>query len=138
MEFTLEYWNTLAKQLILISSLLSGFSIAVVVNIMVNARKDRLMNRLLKAATLAAGSFLVTVFSMFQIAMMTTPGGYWKNVVAADFALPRTMGAATFIVGLLSLTVVISWAGWTKSRQVGRFTTVVGIATLILILLTMV
>ncbi len=32
---SLEYWNELAHQLILISSLLSGFSIAVIANLLV-------------------------------------------------------------------------------------------------------
>ncbi len=35
MEITIEYWNELAKQTILISSLLSGFSITVVANLIV-------------------------------------------------------------------------------------------------------
>tara|TARA_B100001245_G_scaffold236681_1_gene229842 strand:- start:2028 stop:2555 length:528 start_codon:yes stop_codon:yes gene_type:complete len=137
MEITLEYWNALAKQIILISSLLSGFSITVVANVLVYDQNDTLTNRILKSATLAAGSFLVTVFAMIQISMMTTPGGYLKNVVAEDFFLPRAIGAIAFLIGLFSLTAVISLAGWKKSKSVGIFTTVVGIITLILVLITL-
>ncbi len=38
-ELPLEYWNKLAGQLITISSLLSGFTIAVIANLLVNDTK---------------------------------------------------------------------------------------------------
>ncbi len=74
---------------------------------------------------------------MVQTSMMTTTGGYSENVVANDFALPRIIGSLTFMIGLLSLTAMISLSGWTKSKKVGRFTTTIGVLTLILILVTM-
>lgn len=138
MEVTLEYWNELAKQTILISSLLSGFSITVVANILVSDKNDKITNRILKSATVSAGCFLVSVFAMIQISMMTTPGGYQKDVVADDFILPRIIGILTFIIGLFSITAMISLSGWTKSKKIGRYTTVVGILTLVLILSTMI
>ncbi|MGB1206365.1 MAG: hypothetical protein ACPG5B_11995 [Chitinophagales bacterium] len=138
MEITLEYWNELAKQTILISSLLSGFSITVVANLLVSDKNDKLTNRILKLATLSAACFLVTVFAMMQISMMTTPGGYLKNVVVSDFIVPRIIGILTFTIGLFSLTTMIALSGWTKSKEVGRFTTTIGILTLILTLVTMI
>lgn len=138
MEITLEYWNALAKQTILISSLLSGFSITVVANFLISEKNDPLTNRILKSATLSAGCFLVTVFAMVQISMITTPGGYLKNVVADDFFLPRLIGIFTFFIGLISLAVMIALSGWTKSKKAGIFTTIVGTLTLLLIFLTMV
>jgi hypothetical protein len=137
MEMTLEYWNALAHQTTLIASLLSGFSIAVVAHMIVSDKKDRLTTMILKAATLSAGCFLVAVFAMIQISMATTPGGYLKDVVAADFLIPRAIGIFTFITGLFSLTVMISLSGWSKSKKVGVFTTIVGVLTLLLILITM-
>jgi len=138
MEITLEYWNELAKQTILISSLLSGFSITVVANLLVSDKNDKLTNRILKSASLSAGCFLVTVFAMVQISMMTTAGGFLKNVIANDFIVPRIIGMLTFAIGLLSLTAMISLSGWTKSKKVGRFTTTIGVLTLLLILTTMI
>ncbi len=138
MEITLEYWNALARQTILISSLLSGFSINVVANLIVSDKNDKLTNRILKSATLSAGCYLVTVFSMVQISMLTTPGGFVRDVVEADFMLPRAIGMFTFMLGLVALTVMISLSGWTKSKKVGRFTTTVGILTFLLILMTMI
>ncbi len=137
MEITLEYWNALASQTILISSLLSGFSIAVVANLLVSDKNDKLTNRILKSATLSAGCFLVSVFAMIQISMMTTPGGYMKAVVAEDFIVPRVIGMVTFMIGLFSLTMMISLSGWTKSKKVGIYTTVIGVLTLLLIFVTM-
>ena len=138
MEITLEYWNALANQTILICSLLSGFSITVVANLLVSDKNDKLTNRILKSATLSAGCFLVSVFAMIQISMITTSGGYMKNVVANDFLIARIIGMTTFMIGLFSLTVMISLSGWTKSKKIGKFTTSVGILTLILIFITMI
>jgi len=138
MEVTLEYWNELAKQTLLISSLLSGFSIAVVANFLVFDKNDKLSNRILKSAILAASCFLVSVFAMVQIVMVTTPGGYVKNALINDFQIARIIGVFTFMTGLISLIAMISLSGWTKSKQVGRFTTIIGVVALILILVTMV
>lgn len=138
MEITLEYWNTLANQMILISSLLSVFSITVVANLIVSDQNNKLSNRILKSATTSAGCFLVTVFAMTQISMVTTPGGYLKNVVANDFLTARIIGMATFMIGLVSLSVMLCLSGWVKSKKIGVFTTVIGILTLLLIFFTMV
>lgn len=138
MEITLEYWIAMANQMILISSLLSGFSITVVANLLVSDKNDKLTNRILKSATLSAGCFLITVFSMVQISMIITPGGTMKDVVENDFMLPRLIGMSTFMFGLVSLAIMISLSGWTKSKKVGLFTTAVGILTLILIFTTMI
>ena len=137
MEITLEYWNELAKQTVLIISLLSGFSITVVANLLVSDKNNKLFNRILKSATLSAGCFLVSVFSMIQISMMTTSGGYIKNVSVNDFFVPRIIGTLTFMIGLFSLSVMISLSGWTKSKKVGIYTTVIGILTLLLIFIIM-
>lgn len=134
---TLEYWNELGKQTLLITSLLSGFSITVVANLLVADKNDKLTNRILKSATLAAGCFLVSVFAMVNIVMTTTPGGYIKDVSLNDFQVARVVGMVTFIIGLFSLTTMIALSGWTKSKKVGLFTTIIGILTLLLIFITM-
>ena len=137
MEMTLEYWNSLANQLILISALLSGFSIAIVANLIVSDKSDKISNRLLRTATVSAACFLVSVFAMTKISMITTPGGYLKNVTSSDFLLPRIIGMICFMLGLFALTTLISLSGWTKSRKAGIFSTVIGVITLLLILITL-
>ncbi len=134
---TLEYWNALANQLIVICSLLSGFSIAVTANLLVYNSKNKVAIVILKAATIAAGCFLVTVFAMTQISMMTT-AGYPGTIDNSDIFLPKTIGVFTFLTGILSLSTVIALSGWTKSKSTGIFTTIVGILTLLLILSTLV
>lgn len=116
---TLDYWNELAKQMLLITSLLSGFSITVVANLLVSDRNDQLINRILNFATLSAGCFLITIFAMVHIVMTTTPGGYIKNVSIEDFQLPRIIGMLTFMIGLFALSAVIGLSGWTKSKKWG-------------------
>jgi len=137
MEITLEYWNELGKQTLLITSLLSGFSITVVANLLVSDKNDKLTNRILKSAVLSAGCFLVSVFAMVNIIMTTTPGGYIKDVSLNDFQIARIVGMLAFMIGLFSLSTMIALSGWTKSKRVGQFTTMIGILTLILIFITM-
>lgn len=138
METTLAYWNTLANQTLLISSLLSGFSMTIVAGLLVSDKKGKMINLLVRLATIASGSFLVSVFAMTQISMITTPGGYINQVAMDDFVIPRITGVLSLIIGLVSLLTIISLAGWVKSRKTGIFTTIVGIISLLLILSTMV
>lgn len=134
MEITFEYWNKLAEQIITISSLLGGFSIAVIANLLVSDTNTRLSKIIMITATLAAGSFLITVFAMTKLLMMTTEG-YPMNVIQTDLMLPRIVGVILFLLGIVSLIAMISLAGWTKSKKLGRFTTTIGILTFLLIIL---
>ena len=133
-EMTFEYWNKLANQIILISSLLSGFSIAVIANILVHDSNDRIVIYILKVATVAAGCFLVAVFAMTQILMLTTPG-YPMKVVEGDLFAPRIVGLVTYMLGIMALSTVISLVGWTKSKSTGIFTTIVGLLIFIMVLI---
>lgn len=94
-EIPLEYWNKLASQLITISSLLSGFSIAVTANLLVSDSNNKITNNILKATTIASGCFLATVFAMTKILMMTTDG-YPFNINLADLKIPSTIGSLSF------------------------------------------
>ena len=132
-EITFEYWNKLAEQTITISSLLGGFSIAVIANLLVSDVNTKLSKTIMVVSTLAASFFLITVFAMTNVLMKTTVG-YPFKVVDNDLFLPRVLGSISFFLGIVSLIAMISLAGWAKSKKMGRFTTIVGIMTLILIL----
>ncbi|GAA5023797.1 hypothetical protein GCM10011506_06900 [Marivirga lumbricoides] len=132
-ELSLEYWNKLAHQILLITTLLSGFSIAVVANLLVYESKSRIAINILRIATVAAGSFLINVFAMTRIIMMTTDG-YPLKVIESDINLPRIIGGVSFFLGIISLAGIISLSGFTKSRKTGIFTTIVGVLTLVGIL----
>ena len=132
-EITFEYWNKLADQTIMISSLLGGFTIAVIANLLVSEVNTRIFKNIMIVSTLAASFFLVSVFAMTTLLMKTTTG-YPLEVIESDLILPRIVGSISFILGIISLIAMISLAGWTKSKKMGRFTTAVGILTLILIL----
>ena len=133
-EMSFEYWNKLADQIILISSLLGGFSIAVIANFLVSDTNTRLTRNIMKAAVLAASFFLVSVFAMTKILMMTTDG-FPLKMTEGDLRIPSIIGGITFLFGIISLITMISLSGWTKSKKMGRFTTAIGILTLILILI---
>ena len=133
-ELTFEYWNKLAEQTITISSLLGGFSIAVIANFLVSDLNTKLSKSIMAVSTLAASFFLITIFAMTNILMKTTVG-YPFKVVDNDLMLPRVVGVITFFIGIISLVALISMSGWTKSKKMGRFTTILGSITLLLILL---
>jgi hypothetical protein len=129
-----EYWNKLANQVITISALLGGFSIAIIANILVSNNATRLVKSIMISSTLAGSFFLVTIFAMTKLLLMTTDG-YPFEVMSNDLNLPRLIGSISFFFGILSLISMFSLAGWTKSKRMGKITTGIGILTLILILL---
>lgn len=101
-EITFEYWNKLAGQTILISSLLGGFSIAIIANLLVAELNTRLGNSIMVCSTLSASFFLITVFAMTKLLLMTTQG-YPLKVVADDLLIPRILGSLFFYLGIISL-----------------------------------
>jgi len=129
-----EYWNKLADQIIVISSLLGGFSIAVVANLLVSDASSRLSKNIMKAAVLAASFFLISIFAMTKVLMMTTDG-FPLKATEEGIKISSLVGGMTLILGIMSLITLIALSGWTKSKQMGIFTTVVGIFTFILIVL---
>jgi len=132
-DISFEYLHKIAEQIIVICSLLAGFSIAVVANFLISEVKGRLLNKIMVFATTAASFFLITLFSMTNIIMRTTEGFLFK-VSADDLLFPKLVGIISFILGIISLVTMISLSGWTKSRKMGVFTTVLGVLSLILIL----
>ena len=133
-EMSFEYWNKLADQIIVISSLLAGFSIAVIANFLVSDTNTRLMRSIMKAAVLAASFFLASVFAMTKVLMMTTDGFPFR-MTEGDLRIPSIVGGITLLFGIVSLITMISLSGWTKSKKMGRFTAVVGFLTFVLILI---
>ena len=129
-----EYWNKLANQIIVISSLLGGFSIAVIANLLVSDINTRLTRNIMASAVLAASFFLVSVFAMTKVLMMTTEG-FPLKMAEGGLRGSSLIGGMTLLLGIMSLISMISLSGWTKSKKMGVFTTVVGILTFILILI---
>ena len=137
MEITFEYWNKLATQTVFISSLLGGFSILVIANLLISDLNTRLSKYIMVFATLAASLFLVSIFAWTWGGGMTTVG-FPKKIVSSDLTFDRILGVITFLSGTISLIAMISLVGWTKSKKMGIITTIVAGLTLILIFLTMV
>lgn len=133
-ELSLDYLNKLANQTIFISALLGGFSLTMLVLLLENDTNSRIMVNIFRLATTATGAFLISIFAMTKILMMTTQG-YPFEVKAGELSLPKIIGVLTFFAGIISVIAIVALAGWTKSKKMGRFTTSVGVITLILVLL---
>ena len=135
-ELSFEYLNKIAEQIVTISSLLGGFSIAVIANIIISETNTRITKYLLVSSSLAACFFLVTIFTMTNL-LMKTSSGYPLPIDDGDLKLPRLVGIVFFYLGTISLISLISLAGWTKSKKMGIFTAVAGLITLVLTLMMM-
>ncbi len=59
-----DYLNTISNQLVLISSLLSGFSIAILANLLNYKRANKFTAYAFRLIRVAAGCFLLTVFQV--------------------------------------------------------------------------
>ena len=133
-DLPMEYWNQLANQILLISALMGGFSLAVLASLLDSSNSSRLMSRIFKAAALSAASFLIAIFAMTDIIMRTTKGfPFGTNSTDLDF--PRVAGILGFLVGLFSLIFLIALSGRVKSRKLGKFTSVLGIISCLIVLI---
>ncbi|MCI4669940.1 MAG: hypothetical protein MRZ79_17520 [Bacteroidia bacterium] len=138
-EASIGYWNELANQLIFLSALLGGFSLAVIVSLLAEKSDTRVHTNLFRAAAFSAASFLISIFAMTKILLMTTKGfPFAGNITGNDLIIPRLVGMITFITGIFSMIAIISLSGWVKSKRMGRFTSILGSIALLLILMMMV
>ncbi len=106
-EISIEYLHKTAEQINMISSLLAGFSIAIVANILISESKDRLIKNILLFATTSASLFLITLFSMTSIIIRTTEG-YPIKVSGDDLMFLRLVGFVSFLIGIISLVSMSS------------------------------
>lgn len=136
-ELSFEYMNKLASQTQFIGALLCGFSLTVLVLLFEKKDADQININIFRFSILSTGAFLVSIFAMSNIVMVTTEG-FPFEVDQSDLILPRILGITSFFVGIISITVIISLFGWTKSRKLGLFSTTIGILTLILMILMLI
>ncbi|MEL7340394.1 MAG: hypothetical protein AAGM67_07915 [Bacteroidota bacterium] len=134
LELSFDYWNKLASQLILISSLLGGFSLAVLISLLNVQESGRIINAMIRTAIIAATAFIICIFSLNKIILMTTEG-YPLEVSQGEIKFPQALGGIGLMIGLFSLLLIIALSGWRKSRSMGIFTTIVGVIAFILLMM---
>lgn len=128
-ELPISYLNTVASQLIIISSLLCGFSLSLIFILSDKAE----MNRVYKTVTISTLSFLISIFASTKILMATTKGAPVPPNLN-DLLYPRIVGTLTFFIGLISIIVVIILSSWNKPKKTKYFVITLGIIALLLIL----
>jgi hypothetical protein len=132
-ELSFDYWNKLAGQLIVISSLLGGFSLSVIIPLIESKFENSTTPYIFRAILISTACFLISIFAMTKILMITTPG-FPRKVTGEDFFLPRIVGATSFIIGILSIIAVLFLSGWNKSGSLKQFSIILATLTLVLIL----
>ncbi|NRB47296.1 MAG: hypothetical protein HRU41_06455 [Saprospiraceae bacterium] len=136
MELSFEYMNKLASQIQFISALLCGFSLTILVLLFDKKGADKISINIFRFSILATGTFLVSIFAMTDVFMMTTEGFPFK-AESKDLLFPNTVGMSSFFIGITSIAIIIALVGWTQSKALGIFSTIVGLLALILIILMM-
>ena len=134
LELSFDYWNKLAGQLIVISSLLGGFSLSVIIPLIESKFENNIISHIFRAIITATASFIIAIFAMTRILMLTT-SGYPVKVIANDLDFPRIVGFLAFVTGIFSIIAILFLSGWNKSQSLKRFSIVVAILTLVLILM---
>jgi len=124
--------NELASQTIFISALLGGFCLTVLVLLLDNESTSKIMTSIFVVSIIAIGAFLISIFSMTNI-LLTTTEGYPMPINKADLTNARITGSICFFIGILSVLIITSLSGWTKSKKLGVFSTIVGVISLVLI-----
>lgn len=135
-ELSIPYIHELASQTIFISTFLGGFSATILGTLIMAEQNTRLLKILIASSALAATSFIVCIFAMSQLFIMTIPG-YPLEVNHQIMVSPRIIGIVFFMIGILALMVLIALSGWLKSKRLGWGTTVLGIIGLVFILTTL-
>ncbi len=133
-ELSAEYLNDLMTQLVFISVFLGGFSASILGTLITtDKKKSKVLSKLIIGSSLAALSFIVAVFAMTNIIIVTIPT-YPLPYDGSSVSTSRAVGFASFIIGILSILFVIGTSGWLYSRKLGIFTTVIGVLGLIAII----
>lgn len=131
-NLSFEYWNELSRQFILISTFLGGFSLAVLATLLVENDLTKIKKVIFKAAAISAAAFLIAIFGMTKILLMTTEG-YPLEASHSKIIFPRIVSFFTFVIGIASQITIVALSGWTQSKALGRFTTVIGVIAFLLI-----
>ncbi|MBL4708378.1 MAG: hypothetical protein JKY48_08085 [Flavobacteriales bacterium] len=133
-ELPFPYLNELASQTIFISAFLGGFSASILGTLIVSKRKGRALNILVSGTSVSAIAFIVAVFAMTKLMMMTIPG-YPFEVIQSELFMPRIIGVVAFFIGIMALLFVMGASGWLQSKKLGVFTTIIGSIGLLLTIL---
>ncbi len=133
MELPVEYMNKLAEHTLVINALLAGFSLTMVVGLLGIKEEGKIYNHLFRASISATVLFLISIFAMTNLLMLTTKG-FPFPLASSDFTFPRTLGVLSFMFGIIALLIAVGLSGWTKSRSLGWFTSISAMLALFLIL----
>lgn len=134
MVLPLDYFNKLASQFILISAFFGGFSESILETLIISKSDQKIVSHLILVSSLSAITFIVSVFSMTKLFMIST-SGYPFDDEGTSLLFPRLVGIIAFIIGIFSLIFVISLSDWMHSKRLGIATTTIGIVGVIFFLM---
>lgn len=128
-DLTQLHINNLTNQSILISALLCGFSMLVLILLLNDNEKSRLKTSMFISSAIASTTFLIVILADYALLRISTPNSYSSN---SSIDTLQAISGISFAFGFLSLIFLIAYSGWSKSKTVGIFTTIIGIMAIII------
>jgi len=130
-ELSKEYLYEIANHYVIISALLAGFSITFIANIIVTDTKKNIQKALLIVSAVAASSFLISLFSLTKVLALTSEN-YPFEINSETLLFLNKSSQWAFGLGMITISLLISLSGWTKSKAIGIITTIIGLLTFVI------
>lgn len=118
----LEHQSEVFKQFGFISSLLAGFSFAVVFQLLISNDQRKIVNWVL-GIILLASSFLITATIISSIVVYSSGGYNASPYYLNSLRVITSVGYIFFYIGVLSFLLGMGISGWLKSRIIGILST---------------
>jgi hypothetical protein len=120
-----EYMAELARQIGFVSAFLGGVAAAFLATLVTLQSPRRIVGRTIVCAAATAIAFIVSVLGSFAWLALLHPGA--PKGAQASMREAQLLAALPFSVGILLLMATIGMAGWIRSKQTGRATTVLAL-----------
>ena len=129
-------FHTMSSQISFVCIFLAGFSAAILGSFVSQRENSNLSKAIIISLLVATCTLLVSLFILTDIFIHTTEG-YPTNKTKEDLQGQFGQSMVALMFGLTSFLTFISLSGWLSSRRMGIFTTIMGIATFIALLVVM-
>ncbi|QNM83777.1 hypothetical protein H8M03_05505 [Sphingomonas sabuli] len=118
------YLADLASLLSSVGAFLGGFAATYLATLLTLGNQGRVMTASIACAAASAVAFIVSVIASISVIAHVHPQAPRSMDAFSGDGLRAAMVLA-FVVGILSLFASVGLSGWTRSKGVGRITTVI-------------
>jgi hypothetical protein len=132
-----QYLNDAATGLSTVTAFLGGFAATYLATLLTLGHQGRVMTAAIASAAVAAVAFIVAVVTSIALTSILHPQAPGSAAAYSPDTMRATMFGA-FFVGILALLLSVGLSGWLRSRALGKITTTIAAAGVVLIIATLV